>query len=101
MSVRNEGPSRGEATAVPVCTRRGRQHRAPGSGAERGAQDRCSSREQRARVSWLLPVAALAFIGPDLDRILEAGRFEIHVGQSADPAELLSSSIELLPASTP
>ena len=56
---------------------------------------------QRGRVSWTLPVAALAFIGPDLERTLEAGRFEIHVGQSADLAELLSSSIELLPASNP
>jgi beta-glucosidase len=48
-------------------------------------------------VTWTLPVDALSFIGPDLDLTLEPGRFEIHVGQSADPTALLSSSIELLP----
>lgn len=51
---------------------------------------------QRGRVAWVLPVQALAFIGPDLDLVLEPGRFEIHVGQSADPAEFLSVSIQLL-----
>jgi hypothetical protein len=29
--------------------------------------------------------------------VLEPGRFEIHVGQSADPATFLSASIELAP----
>ena len=52
---------------------------------------------ERGRVAWVLPVEALAFIGPDLDPVLEPGRFEIHVGQSADPAGFLSTSIELLP----
>jgi beta-glucosidase len=47
------------------------------------------------QVSWTLAVATLSFIGADLKRTLEAGRFEIHVGQSADPEEFLSSSIEL------
>jgi len=51
---------------------------------------------QRERVSWTLPVQELAFLGPRFDRVLEPGRFEIHVGQSADRAELLSSSIELI-----
>lgn len=51
---------------------------------------------QRERVSWTLPMQELAFVGPRLERVLEAGRFEIHVGQSADPAQLLSQSIELL-----
>ena len=100
MTVHNEGLIRGEATvflfvrdvvasiARPVLELKGVRRIALEPG-------------QRARVSWMLPVAALAFIGPDLERTLEAGRFEIHVGQSADPAELLSSSIELLPASNP
>jgi beta-glucosidase len=100
ITVQNEGAIRGEATlflfvrdviasiARPVLELKGvrRILLEPG---------------QRGHVSWTLPLATLAFIGPDLEPTLEAGRFEIHVGQSADPAELLSSSIELLPASHP
>jgi beta-glucosidase len=51
---------------------------------------------ERQDVTWSLPVEALAFIGPTLDPVLEPGRFEIHVGQSADPAQLLTGSIELV-----
>ena len=47
-------------------------------------------------LSWQLPVAALAFIGPDLEAVLEPGRFELYVGQSADPAALVSCSIEVV-----
>jgi beta-glucosidase len=50
---------------------------------------------QRKDVTWRLPVEDLSFVGPNLDRVLEPGRFEIHVGQSADPASLLSAAIEL------
>jgi beta-glucosidase len=50
---------------------------------------------QRGQVVWRLPAADLAFIGPRLDPVLEPGRFEIHVGQSADPAELQTAVIEL------
>jgi beta-glucosidase len=48
-------------------------------------------------LTWQLPVDALAFLGADLEPVLEPGRFEIHVGQSADPREFLSGSIEVLP----
>jgi beta-glucosidase len=51
--------------------------------------------EQRGRVTWRLPVEDLSFIGPTLHPVLEPGRFEIHVGQSADPDQLLTSVIEL------
>ena len=51
--------------------------------------------KQRGNVMWRLPVEDLSFIGPGLDPVLELGRFEIHVGQSADPAELLTGVIEL------
>jgi hypothetical protein len=44
-----------------------------------------------------LPVAALAFVGADLDLVLEPGRFEIRVGQSADPGNHVSCSIEVMP----
>ena len=50
---------------------------------------------QSGNVTWRLPVEALSFIGPRLDPVLEPGRFEIHVGQSADPAEHLTAVIEL------
>jgi len=50
---------------------------------------------KQASLTWQLPVAALAFVGPDLDPVLEPGRFEIHVGQSAAAGELLSCSIEV------
>jgi len=52
---------------------------------------------QRGRAAWRLPVEDLSFIGPALRPILEPGRFEIHVGQSADPDELLTSVIEVAP----
>jgi beta-glucosidase len=55
---------------------------------------------ERAQATWRLPVEALAFVGADLDLVLEPGRFEVHVGQSADPAELLTSVIELVRSST-
>ena len=44
---------------------------------------------------WRLPVEDLSFVGHSLDHVLEPGRFEIHVGQSADAASLLSAAIEL------
>jgi beta-glucosidase len=50
---------------------------------------------ERKDVTWRLPVEDLSFFAPNLDRVLEPGRFEIHVGQSADPASLLSAAIEL------
>jgi beta-glucosidase len=50
---------------------------------------------QRGHAIWRLPAEDLSFIGPTLNPILEDGRFEIHVGQSADPAELLTGVIEL------
>jgi beta-glucosidase len=50
---------------------------------------------ERKDVRWRLPVEDLSFIGQSLDRVLEPGRFEIHVGQSADVANLLSAVIEL------
>jgi beta-glucosidase len=50
---------------------------------------------ERKDVTWRLPVEDLSFVGNSLDRVLESGRFEIHIGQSADPSALVSSAIEL------
>jgi beta-glucosidase len=52
---------------------------------------------ERGNVKWRLKVEALSFVGLGLKPVLEPGRFEIHVGQSADPAELLTGVIELAP----
>jgi beta-glucosidase len=53
---------------------------------------------ERGHATWLLPVETLAFIGPSLDPVLEPGRFEIHVGQSADPAEFLTGLVDVAPS---
>jgi beta-glucosidase len=49
------------------------------------------------RVTWRLPTDDLSFLGPNLDPVLEPGQFQIHVGQSADPAGLLTEVVELAP----
>jgi beta-glucosidase len=63
----------------------------------KGVQKAALAGGQRKEVTWRLPVEDLAFIGQSLERALEPGRFEIHVGQSADPGGLLSSAVELIP----
>ena len=50
---------------------------------------------ERKEVKWRLPIEDLSFVGQGLERVLEPGRFEIHIGQSADAAGLVSSAIEL------
>jgi beta-glucosidase len=52
---------------------------------------------ERGQAVWLLPVEILAFIGPGFDPVLEPGRFEVHVGQSADPAEFLTGVVDVAP----
>jgi beta-glucosidase len=51
---------------------------------------------ERKDATWRLPVANFSFIAQNLERILEPGRFEIHVGQSAEPTDLLSCVIEVV-----
>jgi beta-glucosidase len=62
----------------------------------KGVQKAVLAAGERKDVMWRLPVEDLSFIGQSLNRVLEPGRFAIHVGQSADPAELLSYVIELV-----
>ena len=50
---------------------------------------------ERGQATWSLATDDLSFIGLNHDRVLEPGRFQIHVGQSADPAGLLTEVIEL------
>jgi beta-glucosidase len=96
VSVRNESAVAGEATlflfvhdalasiARPVLELKGVRRIALASG-------------ERGNLTWQLPVSALSFLDANLDVVLEPGRFEIHVGQSADPRGFLSCSIEVLP----
>jgi len=96
VSLRNEGSLAGEATvflfvrdpiasiARPRLELKGVRRIVLGGG-EQGA------------VSWRVPISSLAFPGADLDPILEPGRFEVYVGPSADPDELLGCSIEVVP----
>ena len=63
----------------------------------KGVQKVALKAGERKDVTWRLPVEDLSFVGHSLDRVLESGRFEIHVGQSADPSALVSSDIELAP----
>ena len=50
---------------------------------------------ESGRIEWHVPIAALAYIGVDLDQALEPGRFELYAGESADPAALLRCDIEV------
>jgi beta-glucosidase len=52
---------------------------------------------ESGRVNWRLAVASLGYLDAQLEPVIEPGRFEIHVGQSADPGELVSCSFDLLP----
>ena len=61
----------------------------------KGVQKAVLSAGERKDVTWRLPVEDLSFIGQGLERILEPGRFEIHVGQNADPGGFMSCAIEL------
>ena len=50
---------------------------------------------ESGRAMWRLSANDLSFIGPNLVPVLEPGRFQIHVGQSADPAGLVTEVIDL------
>ena len=50
---------------------------------------------EHGQATWSLAIDDLSFIGLNQDRVLAPGRFQIHVGQSADPAGLLTEVIEL------
>jgi beta-glucosidase len=61
----------------------------------KGVQKAVLAAGERKILTWRLPVKDLSFVGQNLDRVLEPGRFEIHVGQSAGLSGLLSCGIEL------
>lgn len=94
VSVHNNGAIAGEATvflfvrdvvatiARPVLELKGVRRIALAPG-------------ENGTLSWQLPLATLAFVGADLRPVLEPGRFEIHVGQSAAPGELLRCNLEV------
>jgi len=53
---------------------------------------------ERARAKWRLPVETLAFLDGNFDPLLEPGRFALHVGQSADPAQFLTGVVDVAPS---
>jgi beta-glucosidase len=94
VTVRNDGEVDGEATLFLFV------HDAVASVARpllelKGVRKIVLKAGEHGDVIWRLPVEDLSFVGANLDRVLEPGWFEIHVGQSADPAELLTGVIEL------
>ena len=62
----------------------------------KGVQKLALEAGRRKEAKWRLPAAELAFVGQSLERVLEPGRFEIHVGQSADRGDLVSAAFELV-----
>jgi beta-glucosidase len=96
VDVLNEGPAAGEASvflfardvvasvARPLLELKGvgKIALAPGDG---------------GTVCFRLAAAALAFPGNDLKPVLEPGEFLLLAGQSADPRELLSIQVRVLP----
>ena len=94
LAVHNESPVDGEATLFLFV-------RDPVASVARpllelkGVQKADLAAGERKTVTWRLPVKDLSFVGQNLERVLEPGRFEIHVGQSADPSGFLSCVIEL------
>jgi beta-glucosidase len=61
----------------------------------KGVQKAVLAAGERKILTWRLPVKDLSFVGQNLNRVLEPGRFEIHVGQNAGSSGLLSCGIEL------
>jgi beta-glucosidase len=94
LAVHNESLTAGEATLFLFA-------RDPVASVARpllelkGVQKAVLAAGERKNVKWRLPVKDLSFAGPNFDPVLEPGRFEIHVGQSADPSGLLSCAVEL------
>jgi beta-glucosidase len=94
LAVHNESPLAGEATLFLFA-------RDPVASIARpllelkGVQKAVLAAGERTEVTWRLPVKDLSFVGPNFEPVLEPGRFEIHVGQSADPGGLLSCAVEL------
>ncbi len=94
LAVHNESPVDGEATLFLFV-------RDPVASVARpllelkGVQKVDLKAGQRKDATWRLAVEELSFVGQSLERVLEPGRFEIHVGQSADPADFVSCVIEL------
>ncbi len=61
----------------------------------KGVQKIVLKARERGQATWSLAIDDLAFVGLNQDRVLEPGRFQIHVGQSADPAGHLTEAIDL------
>ena len=95
LAVHNESPIAGEASLFLFA-------RDPVASIARpllelkGVQKAVLAAGGRTDVTWRLPVRDLSFVGPNFEPVVEPGRFEIRVGESADPSGLLSCAVELM-----
>jgi beta-glucosidase len=95
LAVHNESPLAGEATLFLFA--RDQVASIPRPLLElKGVQKAVLAAGEQTEVTWRLPVKDLSFVGANFEPVLEPGRFEIHVGQSADPSRLLSCAVELM-----
>jgi beta-glucosidase len=94
VDVRNEGERAGETTLFLFIRDRVASLARP-TLELRGTCKLTLAARSGDQAVWTLPTAALAFVGRDLEPVLEPGTFEIHVGFSADPSGLLTAVIEL------
>jgi beta-glucosidase len=94
VTVENEGEVDGEATLFLFV------HELVASVAPpllklKGVRKIVLKAHESGRAAWRLMTDELSFLGLNLTPFLEPGRFEIHVGQSADPAGHLTEVFEL------
>ena len=94
VRVRNDGETDGEATVFLFVRDRVASVARPVLELH-GVNKLMLAANERGQAAWALPVEALAFVGPKLELVLEPGQFEIHVGQSADPASFLTTAIRV------
>jgi beta-glucosidase len=94
VRLRNEGPLAGVATVFFFI------HDLVASVARpllelKGLKKIFLAQDTEGTISWSLPVEDLAFVGRELDLVLEAGSFDFYVGQSADPDGLMKQTVKL------
>ena len=94
VTVRNDGEIDGEATLFLFV------HDLVASVAPpllelKGVRKIVLKGHENGRLMWRLSTDDLSFLGPNLEPVLEPGRFQVHVGQSADPSGLLTEVFEL------
>jgi beta-glucosidase len=96
VSIRNDATAAGDATVFLFVRDRYASIARPALELKGVRRVRLGPGES-AHLAWRLATDVLTFIGAGLEAVLEPGTFEVHVGQSADPAGLIGTTFELLP----